>query len=145
MQLEQPRILIGTVGAFLAVWILSCSNGLEPTPTEPCPDGQEVVVSVNSDPRPVFSWSPACGMASLEVRPSTGSALSGWVLFTGSRAAENPLRSRVRYGDAPPESLEPAPATQLEPSIEYTITVSRWVGDAEGGTLIPRGFATFIR
>jgi hypothetical protein len=46
------------------VLALACSDGIGPTPTEPCADDQEVVVSVSADQVPVFTWTPACGMAS---------------------------------------------------------------------------------
>jgi hypothetical protein len=127
------------------VLMLACSNGLGPEPIVPCTHDQEVVVSVNDDPNPFFTWDPPCGMGSLEIHPTMGNLSTGWVLFTGSRAAENPLRSGIRYGKAPPESLEPGPATALEPGVEYTIVVYRWVGDPGLGSLFPQGSATFQR
>ena len=132
----------------LAALTLACSDGVGPTPIVPCADGQEVEVLVSADQTPVFTWSPACGMASLEVRPTTGSSFSGWTLFTGPRAAENPLRSGIRYGEAPPEAVEPGPATELVPDTEYSVVVSRWVDFDEsgaGGSLLPQGSATFQR
>ena len=132
----------------LAALTLACSDGVEPTPIVPCADDQEVEVLVSADKTPVFTWSPACGMASLEVRPTTGSSFSGWTLFTGPRAAENPLRSGIRYGEAPPEAVEPGPATELVPDTEYSVVVSRWVDFDEsgaGGSLLPQGSATFQR
>ena len=103
---------------------------------------------VSADRTPVFTWSPACGMAALQVFATTGSGSSGWSLFTGARAAENPLRSGIRYGEAPPEALEPGPATDLVPGTEYTVVVSRWLDfnePGEGGSLLPQGSATFQR
>jgi hypothetical protein len=136
-----------SLAAVLALVTLACSDGVEPTPIVPCADDQDVEVSVSRDATPVFTWSPACGMASLQVFPTTGSQTSGWVLYTGSRAPENPLRSGVRYGEAPPEALEPAPATPLTPDTEYTVVVYRWVGEPGGelGSLFPRGPAVFQR
>ena len=132
----------------LAALTIACSDGVEPTPIVPCTDDQEVEVLVSADKTPVFRWSPACGMASLEVSPTTGSGTSGWVLFTGSRAAENPLRSGIRYGQARPEALEPGPATELWPGTEYSVVVYRWIDFDEsggGGSLLPQGSATFQR
>jgi hypothetical protein len=126
--------------------VTSCSDGLGPEPIVACEPEQEVTVSVNSDRVPFFTWSPACGMASIQVFPTSGSPTSGWVLYTGSHAAENPLRSGIRYGTAPSEALEPGPATALAPGVEYTIVVYRWVGDPGGlGSLFPRGSAPFQR
>jgi hypothetical protein len=125
---------------------LACSDGIGPTPTEPCTDDQEVEVSVSADRVPVFTWTPACGMASLQIFPTVGPPESGWVLYTGSNAAENPLRSGIRYGTRPPEAIEPAPATALTPGADYTVVVYRWLGEVGGpGGLFPRGSATFQR
>ena len=132
----------------LAALAVACSDGVEPTPIVPCAHDQEVEVSVSADKTPVFRWSPACGMASLEVRPTTGSGPSVWMLFSGSKAAENPLRSGIRYGEAPPEAMEPGPATELVPGTEYAVIVSRWLDfgePGEGGSLLPQGEATFQR
>ena len=132
----------------LAALTLACSDGVEPTPIVACADDQEVEVLVSADKTPIFTWSPACGMASLQVFATMGSGTSGWILFTGPRAAENPLRSGIRYGHAPPEALEPGPATDLVPDTEYTVVVSRWLDFGEpggGGSLLPQGSATFQR
>jgi hypothetical protein len=137
------RVIKGSV--FLAVLLIGCSEGLQPMPIELCSDNQEVAVSVTSEPRPLFTWDPACGMASLEVRPVSGSQSSGWELFTGPGAPGNPLRSRIRYGSAPPEAQESDPATPLAEGVEYRITVSRWIGDAQDGNLILRGSTTFVQ
>ena len=138
------RRVLKVIASTLIMVAIACSDGIEPTPVVPCADDQEVEVLVSTGQTPVFTWTPACGMASLQVFPTTGSPTSGWALYTGSRAAENPLRSGVRYGQAPPEALEPAPATALVAGTEYTITVYRWLGEAGGlGSLFPQGSATF--
>jgi hypothetical protein len=123
---------------------VSCSDGLDPTPSVPCEANQDVTVSVGTGSRPVFTWAPACGMASLEVMAETD-ALFTWALSTGFGAAQNPLRSGVRYGEVPSEATALGPALTLSPGI-YRVTVSRWVGDPEGmGGLIQAGEALFER
>lgn len=135
--IKRPSVLM------LTLLLVSCGDGFEPTPIQPCDADQEVAVVVESGPQPIFRWSPACGMASLQVFPADGTITSGWAIYTGSRASENPLRSGVRYGDLPEEALQPAPATPLEPEKEYTVTVYRWTGDANSGALVPEGMTTF--
>ncbi len=58
---------------------------------------------------------------------------------------ENPLRSGIRYGQVPPEAIEPGPASPLVAGTPYTVTVYRWAGDASGGFHDPVGSATFER
>jgi hypothetical protein len=132
---------------FLPALTLACSDGVEPTPIVPCTDEQEVEIVVSGHRTPVFTWAPACGMASLQVFPTTGTGGSSWVLYTGPNAHQNPLRSGIRYGDAPPEAFEAAPPSDLESGREYEVIVFRWVGEGPGGpgSLFPRGSATFQR
>ena len=101
---------------------------------------------MSQDPLPVFTWTPACGMASLQVFPTDGGP-STWVLYTGSNAEQNPLRSGVRYGVAPPETIEPTPATGLAAGTNYAVLVYRWIGEPGGnlGSIFERGSATFQR
>jgi hypothetical protein len=129
-----------------ATSLIACSDGFHPAAAEPCTDEQEVAVAVSQDPLPVFTWTPACGMASLQVFPTDGGP-STWVLYTGSNAEQNPLRSGVRYGVAPPETIEPAPATGLTAGTNYTVLVYRWIGEPGGelGSIFVRGSATFDR
>lgn len=137
--LRVPLVLLGA-------GLCACSGGFEPTAAEPCAFDQEVAVEVGSGPAPLITWTPACGMASLEILPVTGSPTSGWLLFTGPRAPENPLRSGIVYGQTPPEAIAPGPATALAAGTEYQVVISRWVGDSSGlGSLIPAGGATFSR
>ena len=109
--------------------LAGCSDRLEPPP-DSCTPGQELEVTVSSDPIPLFTWFPACGLSSLDVWDQNHT--SGWVLFTGSRSAENPLRSGIRYGNAPAQALEPEPARRLVSGTSYTVRLYRWNGDASG-------------
>ena len=122
--------------------LAGCSDGLGPWPLHPCAPDQEVEVAVRNDPLPVFSWTPACGLSSLQVWDQHQT--SGWTLFTGARTTENPLRSGIRYGQVPPEAIEPGPASPLLAGRPYTVTVYRWNGDASGFH-DPVGSATFER
>ena len=125
---------------------LSCSADLAPVSPDDCDEQRDINLAVSADPAHVFTWTPACGMSSLQVFPSTGEPGSGWVLYSGDRAAENPLRPGIRYGQAPPEAVEPAPATTLAPGVEYTVTIYQWLGEAGGpSSLFLRASATFQR
>jgi hypothetical protein len=126
----------------LVLVVAGCSDGVGPRPIQSCAHDQEVNVIVSTDPAPLFTWAPPCGLASLQVWDQNQT--SGWVLYTGSRAADNPLRSGIRYGDVPPEALEPGPATRLT-SGTYTVTVYRWIGESGAGSLFPVGSVTFER
>ena len=112
-------------------------------PIVPCSDDQTVVVSVSPGTKPRFTWQPACGMASLEVWPAAGPP-AAWVLYSGPRAAANPLPSGIRHGEPPSVAVEPAPPAALSAGVTYRVTVLRWIGAAGGpGSLFPRGEATF--
>lgn len=134
-----PRLTI----RILALVVAACSDGVGPRPIQSCADEQDVDITVSSEAVPLFRWTPPCGLASLQVWDQNQT--SGWALYTGPRAPDNPLRSGIRYGHAPPEALEPAPATPLNSS-SYTVTVYRWIGDPGGpGSLFPVGSAAFDR
>ena len=119
-----------------------CSEAFEPDPPLECASDQEVTVSVQLSGRPTFTWEPGCGMASVSV---LGPSQSGWVLYSGADAADNPIGSGVRYGDAPAGTVEPSPATPLQSGAEYTVTVYRWIGEPGGsGSLFAQGSAEFV-
>ncbi len=131
------RLLSRWVGLLL----LGCSDGIGPRPLQPCSDEQEVVIAVSDEETPLFTWEPACGFASLQIWDQNQT--SGWTLFTGSRAAENPLRSGIRYGEAPPEAVEPGPASPLVSGQTYRVVLYRWQGASGAGSLLPYGETTF--
>ena len=121
---------------------LACGEGTAPPPPS-CTGEEEVTVAVGPGLTPRFTWTPSCGMASLIVAP-TGAAGGGWAVYSGPRAAENPLRPGIRYGVAPPGTVVPGSAVPLIPGVAYTVVVSRFVGEPGGpNALLPRGAATF--
>jgi hypothetical protein len=127
-----------------ALFILSlgCSEASAP-PAEACTDDQAVTVHASAGTRPAFSWTPACGMTSIMVFPAAGPP-AAWVVYGGSSAASNPLRSGIRYGQAPNGSFEATPEAALEVGTEYQVLVYRWLGEPGGeGGPFQRGSATF--
>lgn len=129
------RIAIGAA----ACLSLSCNDT---TGSVACTD-EIVTVSVSGGLEPVFTWSPACGMASIQVQPDTPNA-GGWAIYSGQHSAENPLGSGIRYGHRPSLAVEPAPPRPLVSGVAYTVSVARWVADGHGsGALFIAGSATF--
>jgi hypothetical protein len=130
---------------FAAVLLIlaACSeNVLEPIET--CTDDQQVTVQVSAGTKPRFTWRPACGMASLQVSPTTGPP-GGWVLYSGTHATENPLPSGIRYGEVPPKGVQPGGVGALSRGVTYRVFVYRWIGRlGEPGSLFERGSATFV-
>ncbi len=107
----------------VAVLLASCSNGMQDVPLEDCP-GDQVSVTVSGGLSPTISWTPSCGMSSLDVFPSAGGS-SLWVLYSGARSPENPFRSGIRYGHAPASALEVTGPVPLAVGTEYTVAVYR--------------------
>ena len=133
------HLLAALAGALL---FSSCSDtAFEPMVS--CTDDQEVTVEVSAGTTPRFVWQPSCGMASVQVW-ATETSSDGWVLYSGSHAAENPLPSGLRYGEVPPKGLAPSTATPLRRGVEYRVAVYRWIGEPGGpGSIFERGTATF--
>ncbi|MGH7586893.1 MAG: hypothetical protein ACREMH_11650 [Gemmatimonadales bacterium] len=133
-----PRLLLGLLPAASA----ACSDDAGPGPADPLerePD-QAVHVDVEQDGFTRFTWTPGCGMASLQVMGPGG----GWVLYSGEDAAENPIGPGVTYGFPPEGTLEPSPAASLQSGAEYVVTVYRWIGEPGGpGSLFPKGSSYF--
>jgi hypothetical protein len=130
------------VAASVAVWF-GCSDSLGFDAIVTCADPQTVTVQVAATSPPRFTWQPACGMSSFQVYADTGSS-GGWVVYSGSHAAENPLPSGIRYGQLPPDGIAPGGASPLIHGVLYDALVLRWVGDPGGpGALLLRGSVTF--
>jgi len=123
----------------------NCSGGADAfEPITACVDSQSVSVHVSPGTSPRFTWSPACGMSSLQVvAESTG--IGSWIVYSGSQAATNPLPSGVRFGQLPPAGIAPGGVQPLLPGVHYLVTVYRWVGPPGGpGSIFARGSATFV-
>jgi hypothetical protein len=103
--------------------LASCSNGMQDVPLEECP-GDQVSVAVSGGVSPTISWTPSCGISSLDVFPTAGGA-SLWVLYSGAQAPENPFRSGIRYGRPPAGALEVTGPMPLVVGTEYTVAVYR--------------------
>ena len=115
----------------------SCSSGPSDVPLEACP-GDTVSLTVSMGLAPTISWTPACGMSSLDVFPAAGGS-SLWVLYSGAHAAENPFRSGIAYGHAPPGALEVTGPLPLAAGTEYRVAVYRYID----GTRLQAGVASF--
>jgi hypothetical protein len=127
----------GRLGVALLVLLGGCSDNVHDVPLEECPDNQ-VSVSVSAGVQPIISWTPTCGMSSLNLFPAAGGA-SLWVLYSGSQASENPFRSGIRYGDAPEGALEVTGPEPLAAGTQYTVIIYRSID----GTQLQAGVATF--
>lgn len=137
-----PRLVLRFARVFALLGLsLRCSEASAPQ-VEACADDQEVTIAVSSGTGPAFTWAPACGMTSIMVFPAAGPP-AAWVVYGGPAAASNPLRSGIRYGQAPPGTFEATPPVTLQRGTEYQVLIYRWVGDAAGGGPFQRGSAAF--
>jgi hypothetical protein len=101
----------------LVILSVGCSEASAP-PVEACTDDQAVTIHVSAGMQPAFTWTPAC--------------------------ASNPLRSGIRYGQAPPGTFEATPPAALQGGTEYEVLVYRWLGEPGGeGGPFQRGSTTF--
>jgi len=106
---------------------LTCSDSSEPT-LEHCP-GDTVAVQVAAGMTPFFTWLPACGVAFLEVYPSSGGGALWTVYADSGRGSENPIPSGVRYGITPQHGRTVAGPQQLQSGTMYEIRFSRLLCD----------------
>ncbi len=139
------RFLPSIAIALAVILEAGCSESLGFDPIVACSDSQTVTVQVTTSVTPRFTWTPACGMASLQVFLDSGGA-GRWIVYSGSAAPQNPLPSGIRYGQLPPKGLAPGGAQPLISGVSYSVVVYGWVGAAGGaGSLFERGSATFTR
>jgi hypothetical protein len=121
----------------VAALLLSCSGGMQEVPLEDCP-GDQVDVTVSAGLSPTISWTPACGIGSLDLFPTAGGS-SLWVLYTGDQALQNPCHSGIRYGQAPAGALEVTGPVPLTAGTQYTVALYRLIER----TRLQAGVATF--
>lgn len=120
------RALLLTVA--LAAGSLACSDPTSQPALDPCP-GDSVTLQAGSGVTPLFTWSPDCGVAFLEVYPAAGGA-SRWTVYADSSSAdENPIRTGVRYGMRPRHGVTVGGPFPLARGTDYTIRVSRLLCD----------------
>ena|SRR2546425_375380 len=134
----RAALVIGLAGVFT-----TCSEHGAFDPIVACSDSQSVTIHVSAGLKPLFNWTPSCGMSSLQVLPDTGGNWV-WALFSGTHSAENPLPSGIRYGVVPPKGIGALEAAPLVRGMHYRVVVYRWVADSgAAGSLLDRGNAVF--
>jgi hypothetical protein len=115
------------LGVF-AVTSLTCSDSPSEPRFEPCP-GDAVTIEASTGLTPLFTWTPACGIAFLEVYPAPGGGAL-WTVYAESGAGpENPIPSGVRYGTTPLRGHTVAGPQPLQAGHSYSVRVSRLLCD----------------
>lgn len=101
----RPGPFIGSAAGLVLLGVgARCSSSPGFDPIVACNETQSVAVHVETFPATRFTWTPACGMASLIVWPDTGSAV--WQVSSWPHSAENPLPSGITYGHLPPDGVD---------------------------------------
>jgi hypothetical protein len=98
----------------------------------------DVELQVAEGPIPVFTWSPVCEVATLQVSSSAGGLWS-----IDSPVGRNALLPPVRFGEVPPGIIEDRPAEPLQPGFGYFVRVYRIKRDGDELVLLQAGEATF--
>lgn len=78
---------------------------------------------------PSFKWSPACGMAFLEVYPEAGGSALWTVYADSGLGADNPIASGVRYGLTPSGARTVAGPQPLQSGTRYAVRINRLLCD----------------
>jgi hypothetical protein len=118
------RLLLGAC----AVASLTCSDSPSGPIYEPCP-GDAVTLQVSPGLTPLFTWTPACGVAFLEVYTAGGGAAL-WTAYAGSGPRpQNLIPSGVRYGITPPRGRTVDGPQPLQAGNFYDVGVGRMVCD----------------
>ncbi len=124
---------------------VSCSDTPAAPTFDPCP-GDSVTMEVAAGPTPSFAWSPACGVAFIEVYPEAGGSALWTVYADSGTGADNPIPSGVRYGVTPSRARTVAGPQVLQSGTAYAVRISRLL--CEQGTLCrlqDAGYVTFRR
>ena len=121
------------LAAVFGVTGLACSDSLSQPALDPCP-GDTVTVQAGTGVTPLFTWTPDCGVAFLEVYPAAGGA-SRWTVYATEESGDNPIRTGVRYGMTPSRGVTVGGPLPLAQGTEYAIRVSRRLCD-QGGSCI---------
>ena len=116
----------------LAILLASLACGSDTTsPSEQAACTGNVTVSVSSGTTPNISWEPAC-RAYLVLVEEDGGDVWGAVSEDGAHAIATP----VRYGVVPTGATELTPPSPLSAGTAYSVSVFRWTGPPQDGTLI---------
>jgi hypothetical protein len=119
--------LFPACACFAVMVTLSCSDSAAPS-FESCP-GDTVTMEVVAGSNPSFGWSPACGVAFIEVYPEAGGS-AVWTVYADSGiAADNPIASGVRYGLTPSRARTVAGPQPLQSGTRYAVRISRLLCD----------------
>jgi hypothetical protein len=132
------------ISAISLALVASCRNtaGIESVEYFVTPCYGAVAVSVSSDPQPLITWSPQCGVSSVYVAtvPTTPGALE-IAMWWFSVPEQLPVGSGVRYGQAPARATSSL-AQPLVAGERYRVRVMQTVGldvsVAEGVALFTR-------
>lgn len=124
-------------GFVFAMLLAAPACGSDTTsPSEQAACTGNVTVSVSSGTTPSFTWDPAC-KAYFVLVETAGGDVWGVISEDGTNAIATP----VRYGVVPTGATERSPPSPLSAGTAYSVSVFRWTGPPEDGTLI--GTKTF--
>lgn len=120
---------LGIIASLLSLIVTGCST-TAPLPVVPC--AQSVTVSATSGSSPRITWSPSCGVATLQVYspPSMAAPYTVWWEIT---APASTIASPVDYGNAPGNATTTTPSRSLPPGQSAFVILLDAQGHAVGG------------